>query len=310
MTYLNLNIEDLRKCQFVGESPVNRGTWLCLLTYCATIENGGVIRDCRGWKSRMWEQSCCVTKEEVMADSDLWQWEGEDLLVWNYPSDVQATLEVKRSNGRFGSLGGRPKKNPPANPAQNPPGNPVSETGVTHPETRKETKGNETEGNETESARESTASPMTLAEAKTYAQTWTNSAPVMVNFDANEVELWFLDRQRKSWQASSGNIINTRAAAEADLQFWLKKNANNPAHPPRRDGRGNPDFQKKGGAGGGGNPLAAPPCADWKGIARDLAPHDSDLTWLQAANWTNLSSDDRQAIVSEWKRRNAGGAAA
>jgi hypothetical protein len=155
-----------------------------------------------------------------------------------------------------------------------------------------------------------TTGPITLTQAKTYAQTWTNSAPVMIAFDANEVELWFLDRQRKSWQASSGNIINTRAAAEADLKFWLTKNNNNPAPLPRRDGRGNPDFQKKGGAGGGGNPLAAPPCADWKGIARDLAPHDSDLTWLQAANWTDLSSDDRQAIVSEWKRRNAGGAAA
>jgi hypothetical protein len=150
--------------------------------------------------------------------------------------------------------------------------------------------------------KESTA-PITLAEAKTHAQSWINSKALMIAFDAAHVELWHLDRERKGWQATSGQIINSRGKAEKDLEFWLLKNKTNQPSPlPHRDGRGNSDFEKKGGAGGGGNPLAAPPCADWKGIARGLADPADDLTWLQAANWTDLDSDDRQAIVTEWKR--------
>ena len=85
---------------------------------------------------------------------------------------------------------------------------------------------------------------------------------------------------------------------------------------PRREGAWNPTFEKKGGVGPApaAHPLAMPPCAEWKTIYRELVEGagaaDSDwLEWWGQANWDDVPSDDRQAIVDEVKRRNAGGAA-
>ena len=293
MQYFNLDIKLLRLPEFIGETPFNRGVWISLMGYCCHLENSGRIANSRTWKSRMWEQSCGVTLAELEQESDLWQWDGDDLQVWGFPHHMQKVHESKRAAG---AKGGRPRKSND-NHADN------------HADNRNIIQSNIKEDNTRESARERTASPVTLAEAKSHAKTWTGSSPTMVAFDAVQVELWFLDRQRKGWQASSGQIINTRALAERDLEFWLLKNKTNPS-PPRREGHGNSDSGKKEKAGGG-NPLAVPPCAEWKDLAAALAPHDSDLAWLQEANWTDLSSDDRQSIVNEHKDRiaNAGGAA-
>lgn len=85
---------------------------------------------------------------------------------------------------------------------------------------------------------------------------------------------------------------------------------------PRREGAWNPTFEKKGGVGPApaAHPLAVPPCAEWKTIARIVCERAGieDFTWLDEANWTELASDDRQAVVDEWKYREearAGGAA-
>ena len=85
---------------------------------------------------------------------------------------------------------------------------------------------------------------------------------------------------------------------------------------PRREGAWNPTFEKKGGVGPApaAHPLAVPPCAEWKSIARIVCERAGieDFTWLDEANWTELASDDRQAVVDEWKYREearAGGAA-
>ena len=68
-----------------------------------------------------------------------------------------------------------------------------------------------------------------------------------------------------------------------------------------------PGAQKKNNGGAAAlaiHPLAFPPCADWKTLARHLAQQTGieDLTWLDTANWTDLESDDRQTIVDAHKQ--------
>lgn len=104
MQYLNIKIVDLRHPNYIGSDPIDRATWLNLSAFCAERENGGVIADCREWKSRMWEQVCGVTAEEVMRPCALWEWSGPDLKVWNYPVEKEGIVKRKRD---YASRGGK-----------------------------------------------------------------------------------------------------------------------------------------------------------------------------------------------------------
>ena len=99
----------------MGAGPVERGTWLFLLAWCATQENDGCIKDCLLWKDRRWQQTCGVTKNEVHMDSDLYCFVGDDLVVNLYPLDKQNEVQRKRDQAKKnGRMGGRPKKTPPS----------------------------------------------------------------------------------------------------------------------------------------------------------------------------------------------------
>lgn len=157
MTYLNLNVNDLRGPEFVGEEPANRGVWLSLLSYCVSLENSGVIAGAGRWKSRMWEQSCGVTEAEAKAESALWQWKGDDMHVWGYPLNSQELVQKRRENGKKGgrpanpaapsvpNQGGNHDENHVGNLMVNHPGDSVNPNGT-------EGNGKKTEGNETERA--------------------------------------------------------------------------------------------------------------------------------------------------------------
>jgi hypothetical protein len=156
--------------------------------------------------------------------------------------------------------------------------------------------------------------PISLADALTFAKRWCENSPSMIAFDAVQVELWFADRERKQWQATSGQVIGSRAQAEKDLTFWLlkAKTGQTPSRPRRAEGE-NSTFEKKGVAGGGAHPLAVPPCVAWKAFYRGLVEvagaADSDwVAWLEGANWDDVTSDDRQVIVDAWKKQGGGGA--
>lgn len=105
MEWLNLHTSTLDSPQFVGAEPAERATWLCLLRYCVGQENGGRIALCRGWNDRRWQQLCRVMKREVIGPSDLWEWDGDDLVVWAYPVNKEEEVKRNRSNG---AKGGRP----------------------------------------------------------------------------------------------------------------------------------------------------------------------------------------------------------
>lgn len=151
MDWLNLHIPLLRSPQFIGSDPVDRSTWIMLLTYCAQQENGGRIEDCAGWKDRKWQQLAAVTFAEVRRETELWKWDGTALVVEHYPvnkeAEVKAKREIARTNGR---TGGRPISVPKRNPQETNVGSEKKPTLVNSPkaegEGEGERKGNGKEG--------------------------------------------------------------------------------------------------------------------------------------------------------------------
>jgi hypothetical protein len=163
MEWLNLHTSLLDSPQVLGAEPIDRGTWLMLLRYCIGQENSGIIRDCKSWKDRKWQQIVRVTQAETQAITDLWQWQGNDLYVYGYPHDKQTEVQRLRSAGKRttpakakaaqinGKHGGRPPKNPTENPTENPTPKPnTNPTQTQHKPNKKpiEGKGREGKGKE------------------------------------------------------------------------------------------------------------------------------------------------------------------
>lgn len=121
MEWLNLHASVLDSVEFVGCEPVEQATWLKLLRFAIGQENSGRITGCKGWKDRKWQQLARCTKREVGADCDLWEWDGDDLLVSFYPVEKETEVQTKREVARVnGSKGGRPRKKPMPEPANYP----------------------------------------------------------------------------------------------------------------------------------------------------------------------------------------------
>lgn len=111
MEYMNIPTALFSSPEFIGAEPIQRATWIALLAWCCTQENGGIIEDCRTWGMRRWMQTCGVMDKEVMDGGELYHFDGDDLVVFGYPGGVQELLERKRVIAREnGKLGGRPKK--------------------------------------------------------------------------------------------------------------------------------------------------------------------------------------------------------
>jgi len=106
MNWLNLSIQTLDSENFLGSDPTQRATWLCLLRYCIGQENGGTITACAGWADRKWQQLVRVTRDEVQSACDLWQWDGETLVVWGYPIEKEQEVQRNRESGARGGLKG------------------------------------------------------------------------------------------------------------------------------------------------------------------------------------------------------------
>jgi len=125
MNWLNLETKILHSPEFIGCKPVSRATWLSVSMWCATQENGGRVAGGKLWGSRQWQQMCGVTRAEIDAAMPLLMWDGDDLIVWNYPAEKEMEVQSEREGGRRGgssktqakteasrqngSKGGRPK---------------------------------------------------------------------------------------------------------------------------------------------------------------------------------------------------------
>jgi hypothetical protein len=111
--WLNVQISNLRHPAYVGSEPVARATWLNVSGYCADQENGGRIIGARAWKCRQWQQTCGVMLAEIDQGAPLLTWDGDDLIVWEYPVDQEETMKHKRLTAiKNGRKGGRRKPTP------------------------------------------------------------------------------------------------------------------------------------------------------------------------------------------------------
>ena len=116
MNWINIHTETLRGEEFIGAEPLERATWLNLLGWCCAQENDGIIRDCKSWGNRKWQQLCGITKDEVDLSSDLYRFEGSNLVITFYPIEQQAAVKAKREAGK---KGGRPRKSDTSKAIQN-----------------------------------------------------------------------------------------------------------------------------------------------------------------------------------------------
>ncbi len=112
MNWVNIHTDTLRSEEYLGAEPVERATWLNLLAWCCSQENGGIIEGAKKWGERKWLQLCGITKEEATLVSKLYQFDNQGaLVVTHYPLDKQEEVKHKREVAKTnGKLGGRPKK--------------------------------------------------------------------------------------------------------------------------------------------------------------------------------------------------------
>lgn len=114
MNWLNIHTDTLRSEEYLGAAPVERATWLNLMAWCASQENGGVIEGASEWGERKWMQVCGVTKEEATLVSGLYQLgTNGEMIVSLYPLAKEDEVKGKRETARInGKKGGRPPKEP------------------------------------------------------------------------------------------------------------------------------------------------------------------------------------------------------
>lgn len=96
MEWINIHSSTVRGEAFIDATPIQRGTWLCLLHYCCNQENSGIIFGASNWSDRKWQQVAGVTKDEVAAECKLYRTSGEDVLVEFYPLDKQKLVQQNR----------------------------------------------------------------------------------------------------------------------------------------------------------------------------------------------------------------------
>jgi hypothetical protein len=99
MEWINIHSATLNSPEFLGSEPIDRATWLMLLHFCCTQENGGRIQGCQDWGDRRWQQICRVTHREVGRSCELWNWDGKDLVVSFYPEKKEREVQAKRLAG-------------------------------------------------------------------------------------------------------------------------------------------------------------------------------------------------------------------
>jgi len=139
MNWLNLDIsKTLRSPEYVGSSPAERGTWLSVHAYAATIECGGVLDGAAMWKDRQWQQAAGVTLREIKSASRLLQIEGDNVIIFGYNVTKQEQVKASRVAGAIGA--NKRWSIPPAMP-------PAKETPIATVNAERKEKGKEGEGN-------------------------------------------------------------------------------------------------------------------------------------------------------------------
>ena len=240
MNYLNIHTDTLRSAEYLGSEPVERATWLNLMAWCCTQENGGVIKGAADWGDRKWQQLCGVTKAEADMDSRLYGYtRSGSMTVKFYPSEKEREVRTNRLNG---AKGGRPKKDKPnGNHPVSDRLNPKESERLEIAET--ERKGKEGNGIGKESSRQRVDDDSdsktrkqgipTLEQVMGYAR----DCPIMAKPEA--ATAFFDSMESNGWITRQGHpIADWRAAFRRYASVWNERDA---ANPTTKKKGGNPD---------------------------------------------------------------------
>jgi hypothetical protein len=233
MNWINIHTDVLRSESYLGAEPVERATWLNLLGWCCSQENGGSIKGAATWSDRKWQQLCGITKEEATLVSDLYHIDDAgNMLVSLYPIDKEQEVASKREIARAnGKKGGRPKLKTDKKPTLVNPENP-EQTNVIK---RKGREGKEREGKEREREHGITPAdsepenviisgempPVTLEAAKSKGE------EMMVMPEV--VEAWWLARDAVGWLRKEQPVRRWISDLKAYHAAWQRSGNTLPA---------------------------------------------------------------------------------
>ncbi len=115
---------------FMNEGPALNasaralGVWLRILVYASDKETDLLV-GASDWPARTWLAACGVDMDELYAAADAglvsWENDGRDLRVLGFDHAGLEAVRGRRDAGRFGAMGGRPRK-PSGLPDENPQG--------------------------------------------------------------------------------------------------------------------------------------------------------------------------------------------
>lgn len=106
MDYISFATKTLMTPEFVGVSCEETAIWVRLVAYCASQENGGVIKGAANWSDMQFAYCAAVMRSQVMQCKTLVTVEGDDVHVKHYPHSQEEKVILNRKNGK---AGGRPK---------------------------------------------------------------------------------------------------------------------------------------------------------------------------------------------------------
>ena len=229
MNWLNLPVAILRDPNYVGSNPTQRATWLNLLIFSVELENNGRISGAKLWKSRQWQQTCGVTSREVHGANKLVSFDGDDVIVYGYPTDKELEVKAKREAGRLGGLVKSEAKtqaarangtqaNTQAEPKQDPSNDPTEGKG-------KEGKGKERNTEDTPAPPSRVFVPPLPAQVEEY------SASIGYPLDG---QAWCDSYAQKGWKVGKNTMKDWKAAVRNWKSQGWKPNASGAPAPGQR----------------------------------------------------------------------------
>lgn len=104
MDYWNVDVRNIRSGMMADLSLEEVGAWTRVSSYCVDQENKGLIKGARSWSDVRWMQTTGVPRELIHRCEGLFQWEGDDLRVWEYPVRQEIAYRKKKKTGSKGGV--------------------------------------------------------------------------------------------------------------------------------------------------------------------------------------------------------------
>lgn len=237
MEYLNIKLETVGDIRYVGSRPLVRATWLNLLIYCVKQENSGRIVNCASWGDDTWAQIAGLRRKEVHSASQLWDWDGDDLIVWAYPLHNEHVCRVRREVGRSGGkASGESRRSSKEEPNGEANAEPIgSANGEATLEQKGKVKVKEDNSTTTTTRGAGLNRGCTLDEARDYAVSYSRGNAAGIDIPMQVVTQWHDDRESTGWVTVKAGLELPIADWQADLRKFATHYARNElSTPPAR----------------------------------------------------------------------------